>query len=808
MDTAVPSAYADWIAPLAAPLAGDKPAGNDAKYELEHEEIREQVGRLEALSGQEVDWKRVAELARQLLSKVSKDLLVASYLARAEYEHDGLEGLARGLELLSTLMERYWEDMFPAVTRMRGRVSALSWLLTQCEQLLPDLAVDESHRQPLSHLEGVAKRFATVTRDKFAEHAPATRPLTDAVARLQLSLPAPPPQPESTGATPTAATPTTASTHEASGGAAPESGAPATPPAATTAPSAEPRTAVPAATVATPTQSTATVATPAPASPPPAMTPPPTAGFDPRAAAAPWLDAIPGANPAGEDSQYEPDHEAVYAEISKLEAVTDDPVDWKCVRELSDRLLKNASKHLSLATYFARASFELDGVPGLTVGLAMIAEMCDAFWEPMHPGLRRIRRRANAVTWLLEGVCERVAETTLNVGDDTMVAELGIAAERLAAVVRDRFDSEGPAVRPLLDTVTRLKLSVPQPEAPKPEPRSQPQPNAKPTAPAASAVAKPANMAMPDAPSGSVGSAEEAVAFLRKQGEAMLAAASVLRTASPANPTAYRLLRTGLFIHLEDPPPATAGKTQIPPLPAADKERLGLMASNGKWEALLEETESLCRRFRFDLNLHRLSARSLEQLGHAPAAAALAAELGNMLARMPDLPTYQAADGSPLADDATLDWLRTSVLAGPGDGPSPAGGGSPADDKTNEVVKAAQLLKKDGKLDDAIAALQAHIMQSAAGRDRFCARMALADFALASSHNKLGLGIYGALAREIADRNLDQWEPELAARCLTKLVKARRAHAKDAKAIAAEGDDQWLRLCELDPSLAQQLAPS
>lgn len=338
MDTAVPSAYADWIDPLAAPLAGDNPAGADAKYELEHEEIREQVGRLEALNGDPVDWKRVTDLAHQLLSSVSKDLLVASYLARAEYEHAGLGGLARGLELLSTLMECFWEEMFPGVRRMRGRVSALSWLLTQCEQLLPDLAVDESHRQPLSQLEDMAKRFAAVTRDKFGDHAPATGPLTDAITRLQLSLPAPAPAPEASAlASDAPAASDSSRSAEPTAGTAPVS--PVSPATSTaTVPRAD---ASPASAVASTPSAPASAAT----SPPTTATAQPVAGFDPQAAAAPWLDPIPGANPSGEDSQYEPDHEAVQAEIGKLEAITDDPVDWKGVRELSDRLLKTSSKH-------------------------------------------------------------------------------------------------------------------------------------------------------------------------------------------------------------------------------------------------------------------------------------------------------------------------------------------------------------------------------------------------------------------------------------------------------------------------------
>ena len=72
--------------------------------------------------------------------------------------------------------------------------------------------------------------------------------------------------------------------------------------------------------------------------------------------------------------------------------------------------------------------------------------------------------------------------------------------------------------------------------------------------------------------------------------------------------------------------------------------------------------------YRFALDLQRFTASALSGLGatHAPAREALLLELSSLIKRMPTVVgSSLAADGTPLADAATKEWLQREVLAKP-----------------------------------------------------------------------------------------------------------------------------------------------
>src|SRR5690606_20744370 len=65
-----PAALAEkWLAPISAA----KPAGEDARYDPEHEAVRNEVGKLESVTGGEPDWEAIKRDATKLLTQKSKD---------------------------------------------------------------------------------------------------------------------------------------------------------------------------------------------------------------------------------------------------------------------------------------------------------------------------------------------------------------------------------------------------------------------------------------------------------------------------------------------------------------------------------------------------------------------------------------------------------------------------------------------------------------------------------------------------------------------------------------------------------------
>jgi type VI secretion system protein ImpA len=100
---------------LLAPVSEENPCGEDLFYETEYQMLDRMVaGREESqfAEGEEADWNRVHELATQLLSQ-GKHIQVVAWLIHAEAELSGWQGLAAGSELLESMLNTYWDGIFP-----------------------------------------------------------------------------------------------------------------------------------------------------------------------------------------------------------------------------------------------------------------------------------------------------------------------------------------------------------------------------------------------------------------------------------------------------------------------------------------------------------------------------------------------------------------------------------------------------------------------------------------------------------------------------------------------------------------------
>lgn len=771
-------------AAMLAPISDAKPGGDNASYDPDYDAIRTEVAKLDSPIGGDIDWASVARGGQAMLTGKSKDLLIASYMAYGLLETKKLEGLAVGLAVLEGLLDQYWETMFPPLKRKRGRGNALGWLIGRLEIALPTLEVSAADRPAFDLVVAGYKAMGATAREKLEDHAPAMRSVSDALQRIDLKLP------------------------KAASAPTPPPPAPAPPAAAPPAPAAAPP---PPAADAAPT--------PPPPVPAPAATAPPPAAAQPEAppqkdliaeaaeAAKAWLEPL-GEPPQGADARYDPEYVEIRTEVTKLDSPgADGDIRWADIARLADALLKTKSKDLLVASYLTFSWMKTKGLPGLNLGLSVVTGLLEGFEAPWP---KRPRGRGNALSWLSEQLERDLSHLKLEAKDrdDTEALKKIVRAFGIAA--RDKLEDHAPSVRPLEERVQRMLLGIPKPApaAPKPEP---PKPTPEPpkpapqAAPAAAPAPKPAPASAPAMPAAQadVGSAEEVGKYLLETGRALVKAGNLLRRAQISSATAYRLLRMGVWLHLDKAPPAgPGGKTQIPPLPAARRNQLALMQNNEKWAALLEETESGLTQFRFCLDLQRISATALQRLGsdYEPARQALLGEVAALLRRMPELPDLSAGDGSPLADEETRAWIAAEVTAGEGGG----GGGGPSDDPGEEFAKIAPLVK-GGKLGDAMKLAKDLIAATGSPRLRFVQRLALAQACLESGQPKLARSMYAALDREMTERGLVEWEPALAGRCLEGLVRAIRAAAQKGSPYPA-ADAAFERLCHVDPSAAARFA--
>ncbi|HLK99778.1 MAG TPA: type VI secretion system protein TssA [Myxococcaceae bacterium] len=522
-----------------------------------------------------------------------------------------------------------------------------------------------------------------------------------------------------------------------------------------------------------------------------------------------WIEPVSAAAPAGATAKANPQYEAVIAEMTKLESVTGGAVDWPMVLDSSGKVLQSVSKDLRIATYMAFGLYQTQGLDGLATGLVVISEIMDRYWQGLFPELARLRGRANALGWLIERATSTLPDVKVDAGSRERVEALDVAAARLAEVARQKFEANGPAVRPLLESVQRLKASLPA-EAPPPPP--PPPPQAKPATPppAAAPAATSAPAAAMPAVTG-LASAEAATDFLRQTGSALVNAAATLRRAANLDPQPYRLLRVGLYLHLTQPPPSDAsGKTSIPAPPAALRAQFERMAANGKWAEVLEEAESALTQHRFWMDLHFLSARALAELGPAyqPARQSLISELGAWLKRMPTVPRFLFGDGSASASGETRAWLENELAPSAAGGAAPAAGKSDeqgADDEAAALAEARKLLG-GGKAPEAIALLHKRVETATSSRQRFRARLALAKLCIGSGQPNVARALYEALDREAVERGLDVWEPALASECLEGLLTVSRPPPKSSEGLVSEFNARYHRLCLIDPSAALRVS--
>lgn len=104
------------VEPLLAPTAIDPPAGIDLEYDaafLAFEALaREHPTRQFDTPAEPPPWNDVLEQAEALLAR-SKDVRVAVAWTRAASHVHGLAGFIAGMRLLTGLIERYWDGLYP-----------------------------------------------------------------------------------------------------------------------------------------------------------------------------------------------------------------------------------------------------------------------------------------------------------------------------------------------------------------------------------------------------------------------------------------------------------------------------------------------------------------------------------------------------------------------------------------------------------------------------------------------------------------------------------------------------------------------
>lgn len=509
--------------------------------------------------------------------------------------------------------------------------------------------------------------------------------------------------------------------------------------------------------------------------------------------------------PCGIDVRDAPDFERLQAEIGKLSnPAATGTVDWPHIERLSTTLLETVGKDVLVASYLAHALLNTRGLPGLADGLRILADLLQTWWEQLHPPLRRLRARRNAIEWLLERTRAHADEHDWSVQPPLPAATIGVlraALDTIDAVLSEK-DGDAPSLRPLKNLVDTIPVEPdPTPVETAPEPATPTPPDFDRASPAAPIAGMPPTLAPPPAFAGTGApatpdSTESAARALEATLDHLANLAAWYGEAEPADALGFRLRRIAAWAAIEHAPPAADGQTALPGPIAPIRDAFQQLLTRQADQDIVNFAETQLRQWPLWLDLNAASAAALGRLGDAWSAAhrEVCDQARALMNRLPGIAQLRFAGGMPFASADTLQWLET--LAG-------TAGASDAAlrDPLQPVLARARALAASDDLVGAARCVQQALEQQSGAGARVRLRAALCDILLAHRPGAKIDAFARAVVAEIERYDVAAWDPPLAADAL----RAAYAILSRDDANASEADALLARIAPLDAAAAVRL---
>lgn len=477
-------------------------------------------------------------------------------------------------------------------------------------------------------------------------------------------------------------------------------------------------------------------------------------------------------SPAGADAKYEPEYEALTAEIGKLSSVSrSSPISWQAVADNGAVILAQKSKDISVAAYMAVALIHTNGAQGFLDGVKLLRGICENFWDDAFPPKAKLRRRLNAYEWWHERALEQLRKEGQPPVSAALSAEMTEAVGELDSLIGGLMDDAQP-LRDIKEAIRAIPLlpeekpkepepqAAPAPEPPHEEPAPQPQVQATPEPP------RPAPSPSPAPQAAQTGDTAAALsAFV----EAARNYAYALRAEDPANYLAWQLPRVALWGKIAAlPPDDGTGQTMVPPPDMERVEAAERLLAGKNWLKAAAAADDLFQSYPLCIDLQRIADEALANLGpsFAAARARLRAETAAFVGRLPGLTALSYDGGIPFVSPATRSWL--DELAHDGQSGGSAGGGRA--DRIDEVISEARETLAAGDAAGALRKLEEAHGASAAGNVRL--RAEELHMLCSQREAKTAAALARALAREIEQSGLAKLEPDIAVEAMTAACRA------------------------------------
>lgn len=419
----------------------------------------------------------------------------------------------------------------------------------------------------------------------------------------------------------------------------------------------------------------------------------------------------------------------VKEQLALLSGMDADRLERDCIA-----LLCEEGKDLRPAVYLVYAWVRLHGWQGLSDGLAFLSLLLTNFGHQLHPA--RLEVKNSTLTWL---ACTKVldwldAQPPL---ESDQKARLHQHLSALSELCQQLAPPLSPQWGPLF-----ARLATERPDGPTVHTALETPP---------SAVGRPAG-SMLTSTQALMDSLRAMTAYLKQQPHGALAA--------------FRLVRVVRWDSVAAPPPHDGRHLTRLPGPRAElRQQLKRLLLQKQWHGLLEKIEpaflEAANHFWLDLQFF-----AWEALGHLGEDYALWREIALsdvalMRNRLAGLEHLCFNDGTPFADDTTLEWLASHAVvrdieAGEALVALPLATGA-ANDMLSIQHEALRLAESQG-LEPALGWLQS-LPQPRGLREQAERMLLMARIAESQGRSDIALGIARGLEHQVSEPLVAQWDP-------------------------------------------------
>ncbi|MCX2942106.1 type VI secretion system protein TssA [Rahnella perminowiae] len=500
-----------------------------------------------------------------------------------------------------------------------------------------------------------------------------------------------------------------------------------------------------------------------------------------------WLHPVTAEAPTGEDPGYDDSFQQMREEVNKLSGA-----DTSLTCELAENLLITHCKDVRVATYYIWARLHRDGEAGLADGLSLLAGLISRFGETLHP-LRPASRKAS-LEWLsgsrmldslslfpevdkadfsrIVGALALI-EQGLSTWEQSSRPQFGA----LYAALENRLAQSGgfDAVIPQNSRTTSIQHSAATGESP---------------------VLKP------------VTSGRE----LLEQARLL---AQYLRDQLSGWLSGHHLIKSIRLDTVHELPPLAAdGRTRLAPPKPEHRALLKRLYLQQSWLELLEQTDSLfaqgVNHLWLDLQWYLHQALIKAGAPYEAWADIIKQDLNGMLTRLPGLEGLAFDDGTPFADEVTLNWINQQVMTSQESwGNEPSASASTAGNDDILQLEPEALAQADSSGVEAAMNWLQNRPGARTPRHQWLVRLLMARVAEQYGKNDMALHLLGELDSKGSTLTLTQWEPELlfevkARRLKLLRMKSGRADT-DKSRLHGEMENLLVGLIAIDPARAAVL---